>query len=103
MSDQIYVATTTNPWDYLSVKFDDQVLFENDKRYLVCVQSNNPNVRFGFDTTSTSLEARTIFYDQPLNMTIRDGSYKALGFGLDKTIFISLMLTKNNCSSIIAT
>ncbi len=90
VSDQIYVATTTNPWDYLSVKFDDQVLFENDKRYLVCVQSNNPNVRLGFDTTSTSLEARTIFYDQPLNMTIRDGSYKALGFGLDKIPSISL-------------
>ena len=90
VSDQIYVATTTNPWDYLSVKFDDQVLFENDKRYLVCVQSSNPNVRFGFDTLTTSLEARTVFYDQPLNFTIRDGSYKSVGFGLDKIPSISL-------------
>ena len=90
VSDQIYVATTKLSWDYLSVKFDDQVLFENDKRYLVCVQSNNPNVRFGFDTLTTSLEARTRFYDQPLNMTIRDGSYKSAGFGLDKIPSITL-------------
>ena len=90
VSDQIYVATTKFAWDYLSVKFDDQVLFENDKRYLVCVQSNNPNVRFGFDTLTTSLEARTRFYDQPLNMTIRDGSYKSAGFGLDKIPSITL-------------
>ena len=90
VSDQIYVATTKLSWDYLSVKFDDQVLFENDKRYLVCVQSNNPNVRFGFDTLTTSLEARTRFYDQPLNMTIRDGSYKSVGFGLDKIPSITL-------------
>jgi len=90
VSDQMYVATTSFSWDYLSVKFDDQVLFENDKRYLVCVQSNNPNVRFGFDTLTTSLDSRTRFYDQPLNMTIRDGSYKSVGFGLDKIPSITL-------------
>jgi len=90
VSDQIYVSKNNSSWGYETAKFDDLVLFENDKRYLVCVQSNNPNVRFGFDTLTTSLDARTVFYDQPLNMTLRDGSYKSVGFGLDKIPSITL-------------
>ncbi len=90
VSDQMFISENTTSWAYETAKFDDLVLFENDKRYLVCVQSSNPNVRFGFDTLTTSLDARTSFYDQPLNMTIRDGSYKSVGFGLDKIPSIAL-------------
>ena len=81
---QEYVATTTNSWDYLSVKFDDTVRFENDKRYLICVESSNTNIRFAYDTLSADLTARTQFYDQPLNMVIVDGNYYGSGFGFNK-------------------
>ena len=87
---QIHISKSTSSWAYENVKFDDQILFENNKRYLVCVQSSNKNVRFGFDTLTGSLSPRTVFYDQPLNMTIRDGSYKSSGFGLDKIPTIAL-------------
>ena len=81
---QEYVATTTNSLDYLSVKFDDTVRFENDKRYLICVESSNTNILFAFDTLSADLTARTRFYDQPLNMLKVDGNYFAAGFGFDR-------------------
>lgn len=81
---QEYVATTTNSWDYLSVKFDDTVRFENNKRYLICVESSNTNIRFAYDTLSADLTARTSFYDQPLNMLIVDGNYYGSGFGLNR-------------------
>jgi hypothetical protein len=98
VSDQIFVSQNTRSWGYENVKFDDEVLFENDKRYLVCVQSSSPNVRFAFDTLTTSLDARTRFYDQPLNMTIRDGSYKSVGFGLDKIPSITLNVKERTSS-----
>ena len=81
---QEYVATTTNSWDYLSVKFDDTVRFENNKRYLICVESSNTNIRFAYDTLSADLTARTSFYDQPLNMLIVDGNYYGSGFGFNR-------------------
>ena len=84
IDNQEYVATTTNSWDYLSVKFDDTVRFENDKRYLICVESSNTNIRFAYDTLSADLTARTVFYDQPLNMLKVDGNYYGSGFGLNR-------------------
>jgi len=71
IDNQEFISQETSSWGYQTVKFDDEVLFENDKRYLVCVQSSSPNVRFGFDVLTASLDPRTRFYDQPLNMTIR--------------------------------
>ena len=99
VSDQVYVSKNTSSWAYETAKFDDQVLFENDKRYLICVQSSNPNVRFGFDTLTGSLSPRTLFYDQPLNMTVRDGSYKPSGFGLDKIPSIALTVQERKFES----
>ncbi len=84
IDNQEYVATSTNSWDYLSVRFDDKVSFENDKRYLICVQASNTNIRFAYDTLSADLTARTIFYDQPLNMLKVDGNYYGSGFGLNR-------------------
>ena len=95
---QIHISKNTSSWAYETAKFDDEILFENDKRYLVCVQSSNPNVRFGFDTLTTSLSPRTSFYDQPLNMTIRDGSYKPSGFGLDKIPSVALKVKERTSS-----
>ena len=84
VSEQMYEATTSNSWDYLSVKFDDEVKFENNKRYLMCVLCTNPNIRFAYDTVSADLYSRTMFYDQPLNMLNVDGNYYGSGFGFNK-------------------
>jgi hypothetical protein len=79
-----YIATTSNYWDYLSVRFDDEVKFEDDKRYLICVLSSNPNIRFAYDTVAADLYSRMVFYDQPLNMVNIDGNYYGSGFGSHK-------------------
>jgi len=81
---QEYIATTSNSWDYLSVKFDNEITFENNKRYLICVLCSNPNIRFAYDTIAADLYSRTVFYDQPLNMLNIDGNYYGSGFGFNR-------------------
>ena len=99
IENQEYVATTTNSWDYLSVRFDDKVLFENDKRYLICVQTSNTNIRFAYDTLSADLTARTKFYDQPLNMLKVDGNYYGTGFGLNRIPAMALTVQERKFES----
>jgi hypothetical protein len=99
VSEQMYVATTSNSWDYLSVKFDDVVKFENDKRYLMCVLCTNPNIRFAYDTVSADLYSRTMFYDQPLNMLNVDGNYYGSGFGFNKIPAMTLNVKERTNSN----
>jgi len=98
VDNQEYIATSTNSWDYLSVRFDDKVNFENDKRYLICVEASNTNIRFAYDTISADLTARTSFYNQPLNMLKVDGTYYGTGFGLNRMPAMTLNVREKSNS-----
>ncbi len=98
IQNQEYIAKSTNSWDYLSARFDDEVKFENDKRYLICVETSNTNIRFAYDTISADLTARTVFYDQPLNMLKVDGAYYGTGFGLNRMPAMTLNVREKSSS-----
>ena len=95
---QDYIATSTNSWDFLSARFNDIVTFENDKRYLFCVETSNTNIHFAYDTLSADLTARTLFYDQPLNMLKVDGTYYGTGFGLNRIPSMALTVQDKKSS-----
>lgn len=98
IQNQEYISKSTNSWDYLSARFDDEVKFENDKRYLICVETSNTNMRFAYDTLSADLTPRTVFYDQPLNMLKVDGTYYGTGFGLNRMPSMTLNVREKSSS-----
>jgi hypothetical protein len=62
--------------------FVNQVVLEDDARYLACVQTFNLEVYLGFDTKTNYLWNEA-YYLQPLTPIENDGAYFASGFGSD--------------------
>ena len=98
IQDQIHISKNTRFWGYENVKFENEILFENNKRYLVCVQTTDSLITFAYDDVTTSLSARTRFYDQPLNMLAVDGSYYGSGFGYDRIPSMTLKVKERTNS-----
>ena len=71
--------------------FADQVLLEDDARYLACIQTFNLDVFLGFDTKSNYLWNEA-YYLQPLSPIENDGAWFASGFGTDVVPSIGLRL-----------
>lgn len=63
-------------------KFVNQVILEDDARYLACAQTFNLDVFLGFDT-KTNYVWNEAYYLQPLTPIENDGAYFASGFGTD--------------------
>ncbi len=62
--------------------FTSQVVFQNNTRYLACVQTYNLDIFIGFDTKTNYLWNEA-YYLQPLTIIENDGQYFASGFGAD--------------------
>lgn len=69
--------------------FVNQVVLEDDARYLACVQTFNLDVFLGFDT-KTNYMRNEVYYLQPLTPIENDGDYFASGFGTDKVPAIGI-------------
>jgi hypothetical protein len=81
------------------VKFDYPLYFENDVRYIACVNSSSKNVLIGYDNISPSLYPSVYINRQPIITTIVDGTdYYASGFGWNWIPSISLSMSKNTLS-----
>lgn len=76
-------------------QFNDQVILQNDTRYLACVQTVNLEVYLGFDTKTNYIwnEAQ---YLQPLTIIENDGAYFASGFGADVVPALGLRVFDKN-------
>jgi len=61
----------------------------NSQRYLFCVKTSNPDVYFGFTTTTDYNEAVNV-YLQPVTPVNDNGTWYALGFGTDVTAALGL-------------
>ena len=62
--------------------FTNQIVLQNDTRYLACVQTYNLDIYIGFDTKTNYLWNEA-YYLQPLAIIENDGQYFASGFGAD--------------------
>lgn len=60
----------------------DQLVLEDNVRYLACVQTYNQDVFLGHDT-KTNYSWNVDYYLQPISLTESDGTYYAVGFGSD--------------------
>jgi hypothetical protein len=85
-----------------NVKLDNPILFENNKRYLFCVNTTKADsVGFMFNTDPSSSVA-SFRYKQPIMMLAVDGRYDIRGFSPSFTILpsISLSVFKNSAASV---
>lgn len=64
------------------VDFEDQILLQDDQRYLFCVQTYNTDMYFGFDTRTHYLWNEA-YYLQPISIIENDGTWYPSGFGTD--------------------
>lgn len=63
-------------------QFSNQVVLQDNQRYVACVQTVNQEVYLGFDN-KTNLVWNVDTYLQPMAVVGTDGSYYAVGFGSD--------------------
>jgi hypothetical protein len=76
-------------------QFNDQVVLQNNTRYLACVQTVNLEVFLGFDTETNYLWNEA-YYLQPLTIIENDGTYFASGFGADVVPALGLRVFDQN-------
>jgi hypothetical protein len=87
---QEYALQDTSVWNYEFVKFDDTVKFENNKRYLVCVNSKDSVLAFGFDKNSVSMYGSYLYDPQPTCPMYLNGTYYSIGWGYNYTPSLAL-------------
>ncbi|MCB0771300.1 MAG: T9SS type A sorting domain-containing protein [Flavobacteriales bacterium] len=75
---QKHFLTDTGNFVTPYLEFDDPVLLEDDERYLICIQTFNTGVFFGYNE-DINMEATEIVYDQPTS-TNRNVDSWFLGF-----------------------
>lgn len=75
----------------VSGSFNVPVLFEDNQRFLACVQTVNTAIYIGHDT-KTDYTWNESLYLQPMAPNESDGTYYASGFGMDKPSAIALKI-----------
>lgn len=93
ISYQEHIAQENLNYEYQYVKFANPIYFANDKRYLACVSTYNPNINFGYDAESASLAGAVAINLQPVMALFVDDAKYAAGFGYQNIPAISLQLT----------
>ncbi len=90
---QEHIAQDNLNYEYQYVKFNNPVYFENNKRYLACVSTYNPNIAFAYDNESASLAGNVSINLQPVMALFVDDARYAAGFGYQNIPAISLQMT----------
>ena len=71
--------------------FDNEIVLENDARYLFCASASSKTVFIGYNT-KLNYEMNVSYYAQPLVPVVTDGSTNLVGFGGDNVPAIAVQV-----------
>jgi hypothetical protein len=84
-----YTFASNDEETFIYVPFENDIVLQNDQRYLFCVKTFDPTVFIGFDT-QTEYVANQALYRQPIGVVEVSEDYDPIGFEADATPSIIL-------------